>query len=246
MTTLFPSLRTLTIGQDDNGEDYSYNPRECVEMLCAAPDLVECTFTGIFHRSLFGPPDAESMFTHPCLKHLSLDGRGSVRSGIKILQYLVLPALESLSISYFDIPYDDFLAFLTRSSPPLQSLRMIVQWRRWTGDMLEGILRFVPSLTELYLSEANTSPLLHSPLDVPALVSSELLPKLRRLTISWEDHPPQYAQLVSALHLWRASGKQIPSLRVICSEQNEPDVDIRAALQQFVVDGLDIYIGPES
>ncbi|KAF7326387.1 hypothetical protein MVEN_02625100 [Mycena venus] len=40
--------------------------------------------------------------------------------------YLTLPSLESLEIVQPDIPNQDFISFLTRSSPPLRSLRIAI------------------------------------------------------------------------------------------------------------------------
>ncbi|KAJ7133402.1 hypothetical protein C8R44DRAFT_730567 [Mycena epipterygia] len=242
MVTPFPSLKTLTIGAHDTGEVYSDDPSECVEMLRAAPELVECTITGIYYRS--GLPDADSMFTHPRLKHLIIENSGCI-----ILLYLVLPTLESLSISHM-ISRDEFLAFLTRSLPPLQSLSILVPYHESWSGLVQSLPRLVPMLTDLSLSGNFETP----DLFLAALAGSpqDFFPHLRTLEVhgssAFTFDRPQWEKLVSTLSARFASRQsKIHTFRLILMNVNKkPDADITVALRQLVADGLEIHIGMRS
>ncbi|KAF7352426.1 hypothetical protein MVEN_01207100 [Mycena venus] len=69
---------------------------------------------------LFDPDDDSTVITHPNLRSLTTQEE----SGTDILEYLTLPALQHLAVSY--LPSHDSLAdFLLRSSPPLISLSFV-------------------------------------------------------------------------------------------------------------------------
>ncbi|KAJ6544220.1 hypothetical protein B0H19DRAFT_1380524 [Mycena capillaripes] len=115
ITTPFVALRSLAISQGDShaysayssgGEYfYSYSAVQSVEMICAAPNLLECMFVDIGYavdikaRNFFLIRDP----THRCLNGAEdyARGSGSGSSSGVILQYLTLLALESLLITNF-------------------------------------------------------------------------------------------------------------------------------------------------
>ncbi|KAJ7731920.1 hypothetical protein DFH07DRAFT_144870 [Mycena maculata] len=182
----YTSLRSLTVENSNASEYFSQNADECVALLCAAPNLLECNFLGMEYRH--GNP-APTKLTHCYLRHLALgksqaeepDSQFSAfNCTTVILKSLTLPALESLIISFFDIAPADFISFLTRSSPPLQSLHI---WLAHApimveANIVEGYLRVLPSLTELDFGNTPTSTL-------PLLLRTiaDLLPNLCNLTI---------------------------------------------------------------
>ncbi|KAJ6544637.1 hypothetical protein DFH09DRAFT_990470 [Mycena vulgaris] len=246
LTTPFPSLQTLVIGQGyDQGESgtYSDDGRECIELLRGAPELVDCTFHGLFYHPPHFIIDVSSELSHPTLKHLRL------RNNTTILLHLTLPGLESLSILALNISHDAFLAFLTRSSPPLKLLEMLIPWGdEWPGTAVEGLFRLLPGLTDLCLTLSSFSPPF---LEVLAIGSPpQFLPNLRNLTINGlSRNHSQYEQLVNTLSTRRASRpSQMQTFRLLWpSPQAEykPDDSIILLLRQLVADGMEIHIGTE-
>ncbi|KAJ7218907.1 hypothetical protein C8J57DRAFT_1254610 [Mycena rebaudengoi] len=134
-------------------------------MMCAAPDLAECTFDKV----IFSGCDRASLSTHTSLRNLQL-------YNADILRCLELPALESVSISDFSITRGQFLDFLTRSSAPLQSLNMDMGWLKrqpeeWSIDQVESLWRLVPLLNDLTIKK--------HPSDVPAWVGQNFVDRLK-------------------------------------------------------------------
>ncbi|KAJ6544636.1 hypothetical protein DFH09DRAFT_1367814 [Mycena vulgaris] len=259
ITTPFPSLKTLVIGQgpiddeegdsDDSGwyrnryrETYhSHNARESVGMLRAAPGLVDCKFDGIYYEVEFGDVDyAEpDELTHLSLKHLHLD------SSALILQHLTLPALETIRIST-PVSHDPFLEFLTRSSPPLKSLGMEREMEIPPGlePSSNTVFRLLPGLRDLRVTFSRSSSQPSFFLEELAVTSPpQFLPNLRNLTISGEFTPDrsQYAKLISTLSARRASHSPMESFRLECVK-TKPDVDIITALQQLATDGMSVHV----
>ncbi|KAJ7490714.1 hypothetical protein FB451DRAFT_1552340 [Mycena latifolia] len=254
ITTSLPSLKTLVIAQgdcDDDDADYSDDASECVAMLRAAPDLVDCTFRGIYYNPTFANTP-QSQFTHFSLKHLRL-GVFPGESSTVILRSLTLPALESLSVPYLDIESEDLFAFLTRSSPPLKALQLmmpsLVEWSYQT------LLKLLPSLTDLHLAFSRGGPDISPFLEVLAIGSPpQFLPYLINLTI----HPgcllerPQFEKLVGILSARRASRPvQMQTFRYIfhwslARPDTAANADILVALRQLAADGMKIHIGSKS
>ncbi|KAJ7693389.1 hypothetical protein B0H17DRAFT_1132545 [Mycena rosella] len=261
ITTSLPFLKTLTISQSESVPPvyFSYNADECVEILRAAPGLVDCTFNRVEYEedvTIGGLDDQPtSQLTHARLENLRL-GRRRSPSSTRILKSLTLPALKDLVISYLNIGYGDLLAFFTRSSPPLESLEMELGiGDEWADDRLEGLFRLVPSLTDLHL--AFTTPI-STLLEVLANGSSssqfQFLPRLSSLTIRRSAHPTrtEYETLVRTLSARRASRPRMQTFRLVwwpgttgMREHHEPDADILLALRQLAADGMKLHIGTE-
>ncbi|KAJ7133429.1 hypothetical protein C8R44DRAFT_772407 [Mycena epipterygia] len=241
ITTPYPSLTKLTIGYGaDDDEDYygepdGADPTKCVAMLCAAPDLVSCTFEAIYYQTR---SELKAPSIHSGLKHLKLGQKGEYSSAV-LLRYLTLPGLTSLSLTDFDISDGDFLAFLTRSSPPLQLFK--ASRNNWSSATLQSLCRIVPNLADIDLTEHAITYIIPF-LDV--LASPGLLPRLRNLTL--RGFPiafsrAQYEKLLSALSVRRG---QLQSFALLYfSETDPPDGDIISALQEFVGNGMVIHIG---
>ncbi|KAJ6583826.1 hypothetical protein DFH09DRAFT_1028703 [Mycena vulgaris] len=249
ITMLLPSLTTLVIGQgrdeddDEESTGYSRSGVDCIGVLRAAPVLVDCTIHRLSHRGYFVDIESDRL-THSNLKKFRLDGRSTF-----ILRSLTLPALESLVIWDLSMPHDDFLAFLIRSSPPLNWLELeIPRNTGWSASMVEGVFRLLPSLSDLRLSIN----LVDSFLEVLVTASPpHVLPHLRNLTINNDSITrtltrSQYEKLISILSTRRAS-RQSPMQTLqldwqwICTD--EPDADIIVAFRQLVADGMEIHIG---
>jgi hypothetical protein len=179
-----------------------------------------------------------------------------------ILRYLTLPALKKLDISYLDISSENFISFLTRSSPSLQSFRLVMPDALMPlHPDLPEYLRLIPSLTKLELfcpsPDRITLATDDGNLFLPFLEmlgsARNFLPNLSELTLrGYIFEPEDYDTLIGALTARRASGYAGPeSFSLIFSDYNEagdddaPDDDVIVALQQLVEEGMNIHIGPE-
>ncbi|KAJ7133439.1 hypothetical protein C8R44DRAFT_772426 [Mycena epipterygia] len=241
ITGAFSALKTLTIVQDNDSsaQHFGRTARRVVQMMRAAPQLVECTFTEVYYKRDL-EDDVGAAVIHPSLQRLQL-GDGSSGSSATILQRLTLPALRSLHISDFDIPLNVALNFITRSAPPLQSLCMQPPYEGWPAEGIETFFRLLPDLTDLELRSREDDDF--SFLEVLATVQN-FLPNLRNLTINncFPDRAG-YHQILSVLSARRS---QIQSFRLFWfmgRAGQKPDADIVAALQQFVADGMYIHVG---
>ncbi|KAJ6544651.1 hypothetical protein DFH09DRAFT_1282319 [Mycena vulgaris] len=252
ITTPFPSLKTLIIGQgprdedsdedsdedpdDDEEPEYSSGPSECIEMLRAAPGLVDCTLDGIFYAKMYHGYDfgACDELTHHNLTNLRLN------SSALILRYATLPALENLDLSFCtDIEDEQFRDFLSRSSPPLKSLKMM--GAKWLGGITERIFQLLPNLTDLEMgwSLLTISILLE---ELAVASPTQFLPNLCKFTIcGFNPDRSQYGKLIATLSARRASHSPMKSFRLE-SVYAKPDADITTALQQLAADGMMIHI----
>ncbi|KAJ7755185.1 hypothetical protein B0H16DRAFT_1541346, partial [Mycena metata] len=257
----FASLTSLTIGQGkvDPGPQryreggnsrcyYSWTLDECVEILYTAPNLVECAFEGLdfphyaFRYDMFST-DFE-FYTHTTLKSLRL-GTDDLEShsSSSILQYITLPALETLTVSYLDMPPSDLIAFLTRSLGLLRTFNMtIYRWESmWPMEAMDAFFRVFPTLTHLNLQfDGNDSDNLF--FEFLVIRSLRELPNLRDLQI--RGCPPlarpQYEELVSAL----AAHKKLRSFRLVWTHgDHTPDPDILVFLRAISENGVEIYAG---
>ncbi|KAJ6485227.1 hypothetical protein DFH09DRAFT_1377898 [Mycena vulgaris] len=215
----------------------------CVEMLRAAPGLVECDFVNLYYEDSPWFHHQAPLLTHTSLHHLRL-GDPQHSNSACILQQLTLPSLQTLLISHFDISPDDLVSFLERSSPPLESLKIDMGNVR-EPHVIAACLRLVRSLSDLVL----LYPELHN-LDVILASDQKILPNLRNLTIwGYFDHPTQYQTLISLITARRASRhSQLQSFRLITTHSSSyaPNTETVAALRQLVEDGMVIHIGPEN
>jgi hypothetical protein len=121
-----PCLETLTIdvASDENGNSNAWNLADAVQLLNSAPNLVQCLFrhvTAYFNNNLGAQFEEVVLLNLRVLKF----GERSVRfldGEEEILQYLTLPALNTLFLPLSGYSTTDFYIFLERSSPPLQTL----------------------------------------------------------------------------------------------------------------------------
>ncbi|KAJ6485224.1 hypothetical protein DFH09DRAFT_390453 [Mycena vulgaris] len=254
MTGVFSSLKTLTIEQNDRDlyrpEFFARSASGCVEIMRAAPNLVECNFHGVYFKGVGGdiPP-----LTHTSLRHLRLGREGPDGNTASILSYLTLPALQTLYMSAFDIEHNVAISFLTRSSPPLSSLSMEPPNNEWPAYSIANFFQLVPGLTDLEVRCAQEyedhPPLLNALATFPAI-----LPNLHNLTIRrFLPDRAGYENLVTMLSARRSGDSQIQSFRLLWLDHDfedenrlEPDADIVVSLRQLVADGMHIHIGTQS
>ncbi|KAF8215348.1 hypothetical protein K438DRAFT_1801101 [Mycena galopus ATCC 62051] len=216
--------------------------RLCIDVLGAAPALVECDFL-----NLRTPQNDIALveFTHPRLRHLRLGEMkvGEWENAAAILDYLTLPALETLLISHFDISTDQFVSFLSRSSAPLKSLFI---GALDDDDILDQCFRLVPGVTDLTLSFLSYCP---SPFPVLQWIET-VLPNLHNLRIRCPlSADTDYDVVVGALAARRTvSNTQLQSFELLSTnrEPPRPDTNIIAAFRQLVADGMHIHVGPKN
>ncbi|KAJ7245363.1 hypothetical protein B0H12DRAFT_1127628 [Mycena haematopus] len=264
----FPSLRTLTIGADEtNSEEVDFiNPDECIEMLRAAPALLECDFDDVFYANdLYLSYSSAHASTHTSLRTLRLGNpqsrafEGYHGNSACILQYVTLPSLESLDIADFDIPSGHFISFLIRSTPPLTSLRMVMPTINWQAHNVVEYFQLMPNLTDLELLYLNPDD--DSETDDNAVpfrtflevLRTDLLPQLCSLTL-WAcfSERADYVTLIGVLTGRRMSfGGPFRSFQLFFppnepeNHHMAPDRDVIVALRQFAKDGMHVHVGPQ-
>ncbi|KAF7364602.1 F-box domain-containing protein [Mycena venus] len=257
----FSSLKTLTIGVSGNLAETDFvNANECVEILRAAPELMECHFVNLYYEEdIWSWELSEAALTLTSLQHLHLGNpHVHISDGVQsnsayILQNLTLPGLKSLHISDLDIDSEDFTSFLTRSSPPLESVSMVMPTVHSSRYIGTENFRFIPSLTDLELLCLPESPEDRNPFPAvfEMLSAEDFLPNLSNLTIfsigAYFSQATHYEKLSVAL-AQRASS--LRSFRLIFPFNEEiqdiaPPADVILALQQLVKEGMHIHVGPE-
>ncbi|KAJ7643559.1 hypothetical protein FB45DRAFT_1052507 [Roridomyces roridus] len=129
-------------------------------------------FTSDIHTDSRTPPHD---LTHTSLQHLKL---GDSYKHCNILQYLTLPALQTLFILDSDIIRSDLSPLLQRSSPPLRSLSL--KSENYEDGDIEEYLRLVPSLIDLAIRFDSDCAIIVFELFA---CRQDLLPNLRSLTI---------------------------------------------------------------
>ncbi|KAJ7504000.1 hypothetical protein B0H11DRAFT_2222095 [Mycena galericulata] len=254
-----PSLKTFVIGRGPETEgtydhDTALDMVTCIAILCAASNLVECTFDRVRFQ---GQDDVTSISRHSTLRRLQLGEDRSVEGSADVLRYLTLPSLERLSISHFDIECDTFLHFLARSSPPLQSLSIHIAFE-WSLEQVDSICRLLPSLTHLELQFARSTDSYSAPpgdyfpiFTLLGTSSQGILPNLRNLTMNgYAPGHPQYKQLLTMLS---ARSSRLKTFRLVvhktsrANRPRSPDVKPQAgivkALQGLVAAGMKIHVG---
>ncbi|KAF7328735.1 hypothetical protein MVEN_02502200 [Mycena venus] len=158
-----------------------------------------------------------------------------------ILNFLSLPTLEALSVSFRQLHIADLVSFLERSSPPLQVL--IAGEGLGSSDFikLHRCLTLVPTVTcfEIWWPDPNIVVDLFTAL----ADSASLLPNLRYLTIHHVDESnildSSCETLIRALSARRT---ELQVVRIIFDDR-PPPVDLLDALRKLVADGMEIYIG---
>ncbi|KAJ7506836.1 hypothetical protein B0H11DRAFT_1794768 [Mycena galericulata] len=241
----FSSLQRLSVGRED-GRILQLDLHHCIELMRAAPCLVECDFFGL-HFEDESPAGYISSLTHSHLRQLRL-GKPSIQknNSVYILHYLTLPILENLLISWFDIGSEDLFAFFTRSSPSLRRLCLSTPFN-WETRTAEAFFHAIPNLTHLDLCFENDSG--QRLFDFLESLVNGSLPNLGNLTVrGFSPSQSQCRWLAARLSAWRAS--QNPRLRsfsliLLFWESDERVGDITTTLGSLEVDTLQIHVGRE-
>ncbi|KAJ7727245.1 hypothetical protein B0H16DRAFT_1697809 [Mycena metata] len=231
----FTSLQTLTIGSDEESYESGLSVRRVLDVLRTAPNLLGCTFLGLF---TYDDPSLQGTLALPNVTCVTFERNTEGDSSRDhVLRYLELPALQTLFCSFTVISGGDFLLFLRRSSPPLQKLVIdndgldFVDLDRW--------LRLVPTLVHLELYAGD---LVFVEQFFAALADSpfDFIPNLEDLTIQYNGNSSPYETLLRALSIRRP---RLASLKLTSPYSLSPlGVDVCDGLRQLGADGLKIYI----
>ncbi|KAK7048942.1 F-box domain-containing protein [Favolaschia claudopus] len=250
------SLKTLSFEADEDA-DFSTMSR-WLGVLRAAPALASLTMRNMSFLVGYGELPPRTL-TLPSLEvlHVGQPYRFAVYrkdgSTAVVLQYLTLPALKTLNVSDVDISKQEFVSFLSRSSPTLESFHLTVP-HDWSVNAMSQLLRPVPSLSFLELSsDSGLTAFLPS---IEVLSTSDVLPNLRQLTFNTNGHVSiaHYGKVLSMLTFRCTSCPtrldsfvlNLPSEESGDYAHDLPAAEVRAALRRLVDDGLNIHIGPRS
>ncbi|KAK7000399.1 hypothetical protein R3P38DRAFT_3219299 [Favolaschia claudopus] len=257
---LLPSLEILTF-QATDGFKFD-RMTQWLGILSVAPMLSRLYLVDVHFESEGDEELPSGPLTMACLSILFLgapffwDLTGDQGSTCRILRYLTLPTLKHLSISSSDLSYKEFVAFLSRSSPSLELLRLDLT-SDWSLPMLSQSLRLMPTLADLTLSGVRDDCLIDAhevlPLfDTNLSTTPDFLPNLHAIRMSMlVQRPIDYEMVLRVLTSRRVScpirlksftfkvststsGLQIPGIM--------PD-HVKTALQQLITDGLKVRIG---
>ncbi|KAK7000406.1 hypothetical protein R3P38DRAFT_3285692 [Favolaschia claudopus] len=246
----FSSLKTLSLKSHVDGE-LQLTDDDWIDLLAAAPELVECQLMNFAQYTGNLQPDIEHL-TLASLRQLQLEASSWswVTSTATMLLRLTLPALESLYISTFDISGVEMQDFLTRSSPPLQSLVMAIPQIPEPMSVVAGILPLVPSLTDLDLSDVVEKQRSNEPfLAFLKMMGSnpDILPNLQNLTIS-PSHPykldfTRFTELL--LQVFATRHQQLKSFQLLFGDsKGKLSDDIISGFKKIGSNGIDFHVGP--
>ncbi|KAK7013869.1 hypothetical protein R3P38DRAFT_3575361 [Favolaschia claudopus] len=235
-----------------------------LKVLQVAPNLASFSIQNTFYDSGEYEGEDEDLLQPITLSFLTDLRLGQPRSYASsgeggassvVLRFFILPALQHLSISYFDIPADVFISFLARSSAHLKSMDFAPPPHEWP---VADCLRLIPTITDLQLSAPFDHPL--HPWDQDRFLSflqimsttPDLLPSLRRLTLStFVPVTIDYDELLRMLIVRSTRNLQCFSLyflnlnRLRSVGADMPNDQVRSGLLKLANGGMKIHVGPE-
>ncbi|KAJ7757773.1 hypothetical protein DFH07DRAFT_459105 [Mycena maculata] len=248
----FPLLKSLTIGSVLNQAYPSLDPNSILDLFHLAPNLVECTFYWVLIPADELPRGLRVL---PNLRHLRFGKSLPCLADIELLRYLTLPGLQTLAVSVItsddDSDEEVLIAFLKRSSPPLQKLRICENGSGgpFPFTKMEECLRLLPTLTHIELWDPSDDLVqkLFAILASPSLLHLQSV----RMFGYWGDVPPtSWAVLHHALVGRRTHFTHFTIKCLVYGSSDtpyikQPDAEICDAFRQLVVDGMEIFIGYE-
>ncbi|KAK7022446.1 hypothetical protein R3P38DRAFT_2961000 [Favolaschia claudopus] len=206
---------------------------ELLDVLRTAPGLSHCVMVNMLSTwDVVKIDPVLEPFTLPSLETLELGDidaftyRGIQNNSASILLYFTLPALKTLRLAALDTSYDDFISFLTRSSPPLESVELSLRCI-WPQHWLNRVLRVMPTLQCLTLTARSDDP--SANVDYKAL--------LRMLNARRTSHSTPLECF--ELHFTSFDARSHPLA-------HPPSVEIESALQELQNGGMKIHVGPRT
>ncbi|KAK7022363.1 F-box domain-containing protein [Favolaschia claudopus] len=232
-------LKTMSFEADEDSNFSTMS--KWLDVLRAAPALASLTMRNMFFTVGYGesPPP---LLTLPSLEvlHAGQPYRWAVSrrdgSTAVVLQYLTLPALKTLNVSdVVDISKQEFVSFLSRSSPTLESFHLTIP-HDWSVNAMSRLLRPVPSLSSLELSSRSSLTAFLPSIEV--LSTSDVLPNLRQLTFNTNSFVTiaHYGKVLFMLTFRCTScPTRLDSfvLNLPLEEPDPPPPEVRAALRRL-------------
>ncbi|KAJ7896289.1 hypothetical protein B0H14DRAFT_499871 [Mycena olivaceomarginata] len=254
---LMPLLRTLEIYSEIH--ERRFQIYKILHLLRRAPNLAEYTF---HHESQFDADITPETLVLPSLRRLRF-GTTTLNTSVdtRILDFLALPALQSLTLPLRARCSQDLVSFLERSTPPLQELVLGMRENHLAYHFMREYLLLLPTLSRFdlwwppqqsFLADFFAA-LVDSDSDCDA-ASPSLLPNLRTLTIRTEfsssrfDHNAWSSRFDIAESSWRTLLRAVSArrtkLRTLRVFANPPPADVLAAFKELAEDGtVQVYIG---
>ncbi|KAJ7167576.1 hypothetical protein C8R46DRAFT_1093464 [Mycena filopes] len=148
VTELLPSMLCLPWQQLTKFTGDRYTTVRCLEALRCMPNVLECAFSILVFD--YDDDDDLEIFSHTNIQHFSLfvsEPHICERTGgLKVLEFVTLPSLQTLQICGEDLDEEELDLFLERSQPPLQKMSVHPSGR--TELELSSLL-IASNLTEL-------------------------------------------------------------------------------------------------
>ncbi len=190
---------------------------EELPLLSSFPNLVELHFTPMCFTQDAAPT---SMITHPTIRCLSV-------SGISMLPFLTLPALEHLQ--YMEISWNNSVvsAFLSRSRCTLKTLLANM---RYADESFLELLGSQPSLCRLTVDPIGD----YSHAVIRKLSSLDFLPNLEHLSVHYIDDA---VKMIRAR--WYAPTRHIRTFVIISSRPKDAVMD---SMEAMINEGLDVKV----
>ncbi|KAJ7671524.1 hypothetical protein DFH06DRAFT_1366554 [Mycena polygramma] len=250
-----PSFLSLPWNQLTKFTGTVYTNEDCLEVLRLAPNLTECAFAAFQGTDDI---DADTLIVHSRLTSLTLfdatekSDTGRPVCSTEILQFLTLPALQSLYILHCEtegFSDDVFHNFLSRSSPPLRKFA-IRQDPVTNLDAASFLL--MPGLLDLEMSYITTE--LATEFFESFGSDTSFLPQLEHLSIlgCGLRRPEPYLYLLletvesGLTDRWSSRGEgfaKLKSFSLVCNQDfGELVEDVLDPFKDLAADGLDVHI----
>ncbi|KAJ7055462.1 hypothetical protein C8F01DRAFT_1258330 [Mycena amicta] len=235
---------------------------ELVGLLCTVPQLEECILPSSVWCNEANEGNNPAIATLPRLRRLTFMMDSSMDehelpTDFTILQFLNLPALESLDIQLETIGFHNFLKeFFTRSAPMLETLSIKLNYDVWAGPHpFVSWLLAVPSLKHLDIWETFTRIGFQATEIVSALAphqshspdTTTILPNLLSLRFI-NEYPPFHCfpAVASVLEARRSTLKEFSLYfeAPMDSVDEKPDDETAATFERLRKEaGMDIFVG---
>ncbi|KAF7375501.1 hypothetical protein MSAN_00438100 [Mycena sanguinolenta] len=232
-----PLLETLMIRCQH--QQRKYPSSQIFQLLGGAPNIVEFISDKVRTRNDL---DLECL-TVPTLRRVIFGETSS--SDDEIFFYLVLPALETLSLPMCYISGSELLACIKRSAAPLQDLALGWKFGGMQSFQLHECLGLIPTLTRFKIWQPSVEAV--TELFVALADSPSLLPNLHDLTVHLRpaDHDAPNLPEFSWRTLIRAlSTRRVEQLH-IAPVATSPPMDVLASLRELATTGAKMHVGTE-